>query len=156
MMKKIYCYGAIVALLCTTTYAQNQTEYELQHQMAETERQAMVAGNLPLLDSEAEAFWKLYLEYRAAAKEMDDTRANLIRRFAGSFQDLDDKEGQRLVTDALRVEEQRQALKKRYLKIFTRVLPGQRMFRYYQIETKLDAMQRYGWTRHIPLAPTPE
>lgn len=152
------------AVICTillllvhhTVTAQGQTEYELQHQLAETQRQAMVAANLPLLDSEAEAFWALYLEYRAAAKEMDDKRLNLIRRYASSYDTLPSDEGKRLVTDALRVEEKRQSLKQRYLKKFARLLPGQRLFRYYQIETKLDAVQRQEWTRQIPLAPVSE
>jgi len=142
-----------MALLHVAGQAQTQTEYELAHQAAESDRQMMVAVNLPLLDSEAEAFWKLYLEYRAADKEMDDSRANLIRRFAGSFENLGNKEGDQLVADALRVEEKRQDIKKRYFKKFARILPGQRVFRYYQIETKLDAMKRYDWTRQIPLAP---
>lgn len=136
--------------------AQNQTAYELQHQVAETERQAVIGVNLPLLDSEAEEFWALYLKYRTATKEMDDKRLNLIRRFANAMEDLSSDEGKRLVLDALRVEKKRQALKERYLKKFARLLPGQRFFRYYQIETKLDAMQRFDWTQQIPLAPVTE
>ena len=143
-------------LLSHAVNAQHETEYELQHQLAETERQAMVAANLPLLDSEAEAFWDLYLEYRAAVKKMDDRRANLLRRYANSYEEMSGKDGAGIVTDALRTEKERQALKQRYLKRFARLLPGQRLFRYYQIETKLDAMQRYGWTQLIPLVPVTE
>ena len=144
---------ALVSLFHSVANAQGQTEYELNHQLAETKRQAVVATNLPLLESEAEAFWALYLEYRAAAKEMDDRRLDLIRRYANVYDDLPSDQGDDLVTDALRVERERQAVKQRYLKKFARLLPGQRLFRYYQIETKLDAMQRYDWTQQIPLAP---
>lgn len=156
MGKSAYVVTILVVLVYITANAQGQTEYELQHQLAETERQAIVAASLPLLDSEAEAFWAVYLEYRAAAKEMDDKRLNLIRRYASSHEDLPSDEGNRLVTDALRVERQRQALKQRFLGKFARVLPGQRLFRYYQIETKLDAITRYDWTGQIPLAPVTE
>jgi hypothetical protein len=145
--------GLFVVLLHVSVKAQTQTEYELAHRAGESKRQVLVAANLPLLDSEAEAFWKLYLEYRSAAKEADDNRANLIRRLAGSIEDLNNKEGQQLVTDALRVEEKRQDIKKRYFNKFKRILPGQRLFRYYQIETKLDAIARHDWTQMIPLAP---
>lgn len=145
--------GIVVALLHVSAMAQTQTEYELAHRAGESQRQVMVAASLPLLDSEAEAFWKVYLEYRSAAKEADDNRANLIRRLAGSIEDLGNKEGEKLVTDALRVEEKRQDIKKRYFRKFERILPGQRLFRYYQIETKLDAIARHDWTQMIPLAP---
>jgi len=154
-MTVVFC-AVSLALLSHSVDAQHQTEYELQYQLRETERQAVVAANLTLLDSEAAAFWAMYREYRAAAKEMDDQRLSLLRRYADSYEDLPSKEGKGLVTDALRVEEKRQALKQRFLKKFARLLPGQRLFRYYQIETKLDAMQRYGWTQQIPLAPVTE
>lgn len=155
MFRIIAIFIVAMVLLSTTVMAQNQSEYELQHQVAEVERQAMVAANMPLLDSEAEAFWKIYLEYRAAVKGMDNRRLNLLRRFAGSLEDLGDKQGDSLVTDALRLEAQRQSLRKRYFKKFARVLEGKRLFRYYQIETKLDAMKRFAWTSQIPLAPVP-
>jgi len=156
MRKSLFFCGLVVALISTVTSAQIQTEYELAHQQEEIERQATVAANLPLLDSEAEAFWDLYREYRAADKEMDDQRANLMLRLAESYEDLAEDEGNRLVTDALKLEKQRQSLKKRYLDKFARVLPGQRLFRYYQIETKLDAQKRYDWTNIIPLVPVSE
>lgn len=146
----------LLSMLNHAANAQHQTEYELQHQLAETERQAIVAENLPLAESEAEAFWALYLEYRAAVKKMDDRRLSLLRRYANSIENLPAAEGQRLVKDALRTEKDRQALKQRYLRKFERVLHGQRLFRYYQVETKLDAVQRYGWTQQIPLAPVTE
>ncbi len=153
MRKSLFFCGVVVALLSTFTSALGQTEYELAHEVEEAERRATVAANLPLLDSEAEAFWDLYLEYRAADKEMDDQRADLMRRFGESYEDLADDEGNRLVTDTLGLEEQRQLLKKRFLEKFARVLPGQRLFRYYQIETKLDAKKRHDWTQLIPLVP---
>ncbi len=156
MRKSLFFCGVVVALLSAVTSTSSQTEYVLAYDMEENERKATVAANLPLLDAEAEAFWDLYLEYRAADKEMDDQRANLMRHFAESYEDLGEDEGNRLVTDALRLEEQRQSLKQRYLEKFARVLPGQRLFRYYQIETKLDATKRYEWTDIIPLVPVSE
>ena len=149
-MRTVIAFCAIL-LLSRAADAQHQTEYELQHQLAETERQAIVAANMPLAESEAALFWDVYREYRAAVKEMDDQRLNLLRRYASSYENLPAEKGERLVTDALHVEERRQALKKRYLKKFARLLPGQTFFRYYQVETKLDAIQRYGWTQLIPL-----
>ena len=156
MRKSLFFYGVIVALLSSVTSAQNQSEYELAHEWEENERRATIAANLPLGDSEAEAFWDLYLEYRAADSELDDQRADLMRRFANSYEDLADDEGNRLVTDALTLEEQRQSLKKRFLEKFASVLSGQRLFRYYQIETKLDAKKRHDWTNMIPLVPVSE
>ncbi len=114
MRKSLIFCGVVVALLSTATSTSSQTEYELAHQEEEIERQAIVAANLSLLDSEAEAFWDLYVEYRAADREMDDQRADLMRRFAESYEDFAEDEGNRLVKDTLELEEQRQSLKKRF------------------------------------------
>ncbi len=100
MRKSLFFCGVVVALLSTVTSVQSQTEYELAHQKEESERRATVAANVPLLDSEADAFWNLYLEYRAADKEMDDQRANLMLSLAESYEDLTEDEGTGLVTDA--------------------------------------------------------
>lgn len=156
MRKSLHLCSVVIALLGTAASAQSQTEYELAHQEEEIERRATVAASLSLLDSEAEAFWDLYLEYRAADTRIDDQRADLMRRLAESFEDLAEDEGNRLVTEALRIEEQRQLLKKRYFEKFADVLPGQQLFRYYQIETKLDAKKRHEWTSIIPLVPVAE
>ena len=156
MRKSLLFCGVVIALLSTLTSAQLETEYELAHEVEENERRATVAANLPLLESEADVFWNLYLEYRAADKEMDARRADLILRFAESYEDLAEDEGNRLVANALELEEQRQLLKKSYFKKFADVLPGQRLFRYYQIETKLDAKKRHDWTSNMPLVPKSE
>ena len=156
MRKTLFFCGVVVALLSTVTSTLSQTEYELAHQEEEAERQATVAANLPLLDSEAEAFWNLYREYRAADKEMDAQRANLILRLSELIEDLPEDEANLLVTDTLKLEEQRQLLKKSYFEKFAEVLPGKRLFRYYQIETKLDAKKRHEWTNLMPLVPVSE
>lgn len=156
MRKSIFFCGVVVLLISNATGAQSQTEYELAEQEEAAERRATVAASLSLLDSQVEEFWNLYLEYRAADKEMDDQRANLMRHLAESFEDLANDEGNRLVTEALTIEEQRQLLKKRYFEKFADVLSGQQLFRYYQIETKLDAKKRHEWTGFIPLVPVSE
>ena len=156
MRKSLLFCGVVAALLGAATSAQNQTEDELAHQKQETERRVLVSANLQLLDSEAEAFWDLYFEYRVAIKEMDDQRAELLRRVKESKGEFTDDEGLGLVTESLGVDKQRQELQQSYLMKFSLVLAGSRLFRYYQIETKLDALKRNFWTSQVDLAPVPE
>lgn len=156
MRESVFFCGVVVALLSTVISAQSQTEDELAHQNQETERRALVSANLPLLDSEAKAFWDLYFEYRVAVKELDDQRADLLRRVAESKGESTDDEGIGLVTESLRIDKQRQALKQSYRMKFSLVLRGSILFRYYQIETKLDALKRNFWTSQVNLAPVSE
>lgn len=149
-------FAIVLSLLHTTVSAQDESEYERLHRESDIERQAMIAENLPLLDSEAEAFWDLYLEYRVADREMDDQRVELIRHFEEADDVFTDDEGKRIVMEALRIEQQRQAFKQQFFEKFSLVLPGSKLIRYYQIESKLDAVKRYFWTSGVPMAPLAE
>ena len=156
MRKSLFFCGVVVALLSTVTSAQSQTEDELAHQKQETERRALVSANLPLLNSEAEAFWELYLEYRVAIRESDDQRADLLRRVKDSKNEVTEDDGIGFVTESLRIDKQRQEPNQSYLMKISHFLPGSRLFRYSQIEPKLDALKRNFWTSQVNLAPVPE
>ena len=140
------------AIAPSVAVAQSQTEYEVAHQMIETDRQAIVAMNLPLNDEEAKEFWPLYQEYRSKIKEMDDVRRELLKEFAGNFENLAAEDAQKITKRALALDVDRQRAKRRYLNKFDGIITGARLFRFYQIETKLEAITRFGWTRQIPLA----
>jgi len=156
MQKSLMLFAIFLALLYTTVSAQDESEYERLHRESDIKRQAMVAEDLPLLDSEAEAFWDLYLEYRVADREIDDQRVELLRYFEEANDVFTDDEGNRIVTEALRIEIKRQELKQEFFEKFSLVLPGSKLIRYYQIESKLDAVKRYFWTSGVQLAPLPE
>jgi len=156
MQKSLFYFVLVLSLLHVTAGAQDESEYERLHREADIERQAMIAENLPMLDSEAEGFWDLYHEYRIADREMDDQRVELLGIVEEANEVFSDDEGNRIVIEALRIEKQRQALKQRFFERFSLVLPGSKLIRYYQIETKLDGVKRYYWTSAVPLAPASE
>ena len=135
--------------------AQQQSAYELRHQVIETERQAIVTSSLQLTDSEAASFWPLYAEYRDEIKTTDDKRVKLLQYYSENIQGLDSKKADYLVSNATDLDVDRQKIKRKYIDRFSRVLDGATLFRFYQIETKLEAIHRVKWTQQVPLA-TPE
>jgi hypothetical protein len=44
-----YYIDIVLLMFCVTASSQSQTEYEFAYQLEETERQAVIAANLPLL-----------------------------------------------------------------------------------------------------------
>ena len=156
MQKSLIFFAIVLSLLNTTVSAQDESEYERLHRESDIKREAMVAENLPLLDSEAEVFWDLYLEYRVADREIDDQRVELLRYFEEANEVFTDDEGNRIVTESLLIEKKRQELKQKFFEKFSLVLPGPKLIRYYQIESKLDAVKRYFWTSGVPFVPLSE
>ena len=143
----------LLLIMTESLHAGAQFEYEIEHRKRETERQAIIGNNLQLAAAEEEAFWAMYTEYRNKVKKMDDRRLALIKRFASAYPELGNTEAHSIVENALRLEVDRQKLKEKYLRRFKSILKDARLFRYYQLETKLDAIQWVAWTQQIPLAP---
>lgn len=69
---------------------------------------------------------------------------------------MDDATATEISVSALDLESDQQAAKRKYIDDLSPHFRGARYFRLYQLETKLDAIFRFGWTRSIPLAVTDE
>ena len=151
LLNSLQSPSAIAATRDVTQTAKQRSD----HQAIEEARKANVARNIHLSETESSRFWSLYEEYRTATSAFDVRRTELFVRLSEHVEDLSDGEGRLLVKDALSLEKQRQEEKQRYLGKIAEFLSGDRLFRYYQIETKLDAQARASWTRLIPLAVAP-
>jgi len=69
---------------------------------------------------------------------------------------MTEKEADSLVSRALKLEVNNQKLKQRHILGLRSVLEDANIFKYYQIETKLDAIFTHGRTKSIPLVQTGE
>lgn len=139
-------------ILVQPAYAQHQSEIELHYQMVETERQAIITATLPLTDTEATTFWPLYSEYRRDVKKTEQRRLELLELFSKNVESLSRQDTEHLTSSAAEIDVDRQKLKRKYFSRFAKSLSGAKLFRYYQIETKLEAIHRVKWTQKVPLA----
>lgn len=114
-------------------------------------RKALVAVNLTLTDAEAAAFWPLYDRYQAELKGVNDRLVKLISDYTSHYSELTDDKAGKLAADYLVVEEDRAKLRRNYFGDFTKVLPGRKAARFYQIENKMDAVIRYDLAAYIPV-----
>jgi hypothetical protein len=121
--------------------------------LTEATRQATVAANLPLTETQSSAFWPVYREYRAEVARQNDRLATLIRTYAQGFSTMTDDEAEKLTRTYLDIDRKRLDLKEKYLKKFEKVLPASLVARAMQTEQKLDAMQQFTLARTVPLVP---
>lgn len=120
----------------------------------QAEHKLLVAWNLGLTSSEAEAFWPVYDRYAAELDKAGDRRIKLITDFAMVYDNLSEETARNLVADLLRYQNEVIKIRKRYAKKFQHVLPATKVARFYQIENKLDALVNFVIASEIPLAPT--
>jgi hypothetical protein len=114
-------------------------------------RKALVAVSLNLTDAEAKDFWPLYDRYAADLKGVNDRLVTLVQDYTSNYSKLTDEHAKKLAEDYLAVEEDRAKVRRTYFADFTKVLPGKKAARFYQIENKMDAVIRYDLAADIPV-----
>jgi len=132
--------------------AQTAEEIRLPRETINNERQALVTRAMDLTPDEMQRFWPLYRQYRLAASKVGDRIITLITTYADNYQNLTDKAADKLLTEFVRIEEERARLKAQYLPKFKKVLPPKKVVRFYQIENKLDTALLAEMGQAIPLA----
>lgn len=141
----------------TPVRAENvQDSFEVNFQLRETKRRALVASTMGFSAAEAEKFWPVYDVYRAQEKNHQLRRLKMLQIVSKVGVGMDEKTGDEIVNGALQLEADQTAAKNTYIKTIRKTFSGARFFRLYQLETKIAAIFTHGWTRKIPLAVTNE
>ncbi|MDH3511030.1 MAG: hypothetical protein OER85_09295 [Gammaproteobacteria bacterium] len=131
---------------------QQRDNIEIVKSQVKTNRQALVAENLMLSESESELFWPVYRDFHMERDLLVDRRIKILREFRDNFDGLRDAQATQMLDDYLALQEDFLKLRKQYLKKFRRVLSDKKTLRYYQIENKLDMIIEYELSQVVPLA----
>lgn len=132
-------------------FADMTAEIELLRSVAQTDRQAIVAGAMSLTDQESSVFWPVYSKYRAEVSRINDQLVKVVTDYAAQRDTLTDAQANTLLEDYLTFEQDLLSLRKRYVNRFGKALPMTKVTRFYQIENKLDTLQRISLASEIPL-----
>ena len=172
MKKVMFCIGLVVLLTCAaartagaqtagaqtagtqTAGAQTVDDWTAVQQLqaeVKADRQAVVAANLPLSDTESRAFWPVYKAYRAEIETLANRMAKLIVDFAGNFDAVTDAKAQGYFKELIAIERDRLAVREKFAPQVKSALPVEKAVRFFQIENKLDAVVNMGLASSIPL-----
>jgi hypothetical protein len=100
---------------------------------------------------ENNAFWPVYEAYQTKLGKLRDREIKLIEKFAASYETMSDDVAKKLLDDSLSIDSDHQKLRQSYLAKFRGVLPDAKVARYYQIESKIDAVLEYELAKRILL-----
>lgn len=126
-------------------------DIEAARTIMQTERKILIMREMALTNEEASAFWPLYDEYVVARRELGDMRLKVITDYAASYDSMTNELARSLANDSMDYETKVLKLKKKYLKKFRKVLPDIKVVRYFQLESKLDAIIEFDLASQIPL-----
>ncbi len=145
--------AAILMLPALPAGAQDKqsANMEIVREAIQANKKLLIAQNMGLTESEANAFWPVYDRYQEALGKINERKAKLIADYAKEYQTLSDQKGQQLLEETLAIEEEMIKLKKSYLSKFNPVLPAKKVARYYQLENKIQALIGFDLANRIPL-----
>lgn len=142
-------------LFVASTALLAQSEEELTKEAVQANKKLIVATNMELTDQE-KGFWPVYEEYQKELATVNERTLTLLRDYAKNYKNLTDAKAQALLKEYFAIQTEELDLKKRFVKKFEKVLPPQKVIRYYQVENKLRAIIDYELVDEIPLAKVPQ
>jgi len=150
----IFAIAAVLFTLpATDLMAQQEREaIEAIKAQIQSNRQALMAENLMLDESEGEIFWPVYQDFHEDRDVLLDRRIKLLQELRDNYAGLTDEQSTQMLDDYFALEDDFLALRKKYLQKFRQVLSDKNTLRYYQIENKMDSIIEYELSQVVPLA----
>ena len=124
---------------------------EIVKEKIKTDKKLLIATNMQLTESEATAFWPVYESYQAELGKLRDRELKLIEKFAANYETMSADAAKNLLDESMSIDSDHQKLRESYLAKFRGVLSDTKVARYYQLESKIDAVMEYELARRIPL-----
>ena len=146
-----------VAALVTSASAgtaENLTDaVEIVRATYQADRQAFLAENLQLTESESTAFWQLYRTYRADLDKLGDGLVKLVLEYADVYPNVPEKRAQAMLKEYVALEQKLASKRAWYVKRAGKVIPAAKALRWAQLENRMDLGLRLQLAGIIPLVP---
>jgi hypothetical protein len=161
-MKILPSLALTAALLGAPAFAQQPAatpappdSMQVLREKVSVDKKAFVAANMELTEAEAKAFWPLYEAYQKDLQRANEELATVIVAYSKEYnaKSLTDAKAVQLLKAAAASEEAYTKRLKLAIDRFGKVLPGRKLARYIQLETKIRAAVRYEIAAEVPLAP---
>lgn len=149
----------VVALMASMTLpAMAQTvptdsDMQILAQKVKADKKLLVDVNMQLTDAEAKGFWPIYDAYQKDLETVDGRVLKVISTYADAYSagPVPNDLAKRLIGEYLDIQQDEAKMDRSYVPKLSEVLPGAKVARYLQIETKIRAVVRYELAARIPL-----
>jgi hypothetical protein len=139
-------------VLAAPAFAQNTLDsLQMARAQISSDRKVIVANLMDFTSKESEAFWPVYNNYRTDVSKIDDKLVALVQQADTALDSLTEKSCQSLMEQWMSLKAEKANLRKSYVKQFAKTIPPIKLFRYYQLENKMDAVVEYTMAANVPL-----
>jgi len=106
----------------------------------QAEAKMLVGENLEMTEDQAKVFWPLYDEYDAELLNLSNERLDIISSYMLDYYDLSDEKAEKLVNQAMDIDQKRLDLKRKYISKMNKVLPQKLVGKFFQIDNYLQTL----------------
>ena len=116
-----------------------------------TTKAAIINEQLPLTKEQGAAFWPVYKRYEGELLALNDLKLALIKDYAASYNSMTDAKAGELTNKALDLEGRKDALRRKYIKEFQKVLPAKTAAQFYQLDRRIDLLVDLQIAAELPI-----
>jgi Spy/CpxP family protein refolding chaperone len=124
---------------------------EMMRKDIRSQKKQLIAANVPLTDTEAQAFWPVYDQYTADLVKINNEKYTLIKEYAQSYNTMTDAQADDWTKRVLKMDTDVAALRMKYQPSFRKILPAKKAALYEQVERQAQMMIDTQLTMQIPL-----
>jgi hypothetical protein len=146
--------SAVVALLPRHALAQSDDEdIAVVRSLIKADHQQVVEKALQLTDTESQAIWPVYRDYRAEMDQLGDGLVKVVKEYAGYYPDVPEDKAARMLKNLTDLENKQVTTRAAFIEKFGKILPAAKTLRLAQVENRLDLVVKLKLASSIPLAP---
>lgn len=114
-------------------------------------RTEIVTEALDIKDPQSSAFWPIYRDYEKEMAALGDQRLALIKEYAANYDSMTDKMAGNLAGRAIKINESRTGLLKKYYGKVSKALSPKLAARWIQVENAMNALIDVQVASELPL-----
>lgn len=128
-----------------------QEMLELARADIRTGRMGMIASSLELTPAQQEIFWPLYREYADEQDELLDRRIEMLKEFAGAYDQMTPGEARSIAEQSFAMQRARTERRERYFEKLAKALDPVIAARFIQIDSQVSTLLDFELMKNTPL-----
>jgi hypothetical protein len=138
--------------LTVTTTEDNLDSYiQVLRSNLRTQKVEIIAQAMQFNDAESSVFWPIYRNYEFELSKLNDQKVALIKDYAEHVDDFTPAKAKEIAEKSFALEEQNTNLKRKYFKQLEKVMPANRVAKFFQVDHRLDLLMGLQIASQVPL-----
>ena len=130
----------------------SDADIQMLRQDLRSQKQKLIAQNLPMNESEAIKFWAVYSRYTEDLRQLNDEKFRLIKQYRDTWGNITNEDALIYTRRWLEVDTQAHQLRSKYVVDVSQALPGKKAATFFQLDRRISMMIDLQLASQIPLA----